>query len=70
MLAHVGQQLATSEAEISSRTGLPAGYVRSAVAGLAADGDRYAHGTVPPHSFQCVVSAVGLRLVEPNRPLG
>ena len=37
---------------------------------LAVDGDRYAHGTVPPHSFQCVVSAVGLRLVEPNLPLG
>ena len=32
--------------------------------------DRYAHGTVPPHSFQWVVSAVGLRLVGPNLPLG
>jgi hypothetical protein len=31
---------------------------------------RHAHGTVPPHSFQWVVSAVGLRLVGPNLPLG
>lgn len=38
VLADVGRQLTTSETEISDRTGLPAGYVRSVVAGLAAEG--------------------------------
>ena len=38
VLADVGQQLTTSEAEISRRTGLPDDYVRSVVDGLAAEG--------------------------------
>src|SRR6185437_2005583 len=32
--------------------------------------DDHVHGTAPPHSFQWVVSAVGSRLVGPNRPRG
>jgi SAM-dependent methyltransferase len=38
VLADVGQSLTTTEAEIARRTGLPTGYVRTVVAGLAADG--------------------------------
>lgn len=38
LLADVGQNLSTSEAEIARRTGLPEGYVRAMVCDLAADG--------------------------------
>jgi SAM-dependent methyltransferase len=38
VLADVGQNLSTSEAEIARRTGLPADYVRTVVTDLAADG--------------------------------